>query len=125
MINGAAASLVFHAALAFLPSPARSADAGTIGRYNAAMTPDEKVQVLMEHPDESPEIVGALPYLIHPPSKLASTERWRDFRDRTLLPLIEARPENPHLPLFLAQAEKVLAWRETIPPERCIWTADA
>lgn len=89
------------------------------------MTPAEKFQVLIEHPDESPEIVGILPYLIHPPGKLASTARWRDFRDRTLLPLIEARPEDPHLPLFLSQAEKVLAWRETIPPERRIWKADA
>ena len=25
------------------------------------MTPDDKAQILMEHPDESPEIVGTLP----------------------------------------------------------------
>jgi hypothetical protein len=88
------------------------------------MTPDEKAQVLMEHPDESPEIVGTLPYLIHPPSRLASSARWVEFRDRTLRPLIEARPDDPHLPLFLAQAEKILAWRATIAPERRIWKAD-
>lgn len=101
------------------------ADAGKPLCYSVAMTPDDKVKVLMEHPDESPEIVGALPYLIHPPSRLASSARWREFRDRTLLPLIEARPEDPHLPLFLAQAEKILGWRATIPPELHIWKADA
>ena len=88
------------------------------------MTPDEKIQVLLEHPDESPEIVGTLPYLIHPPSRLSSTGRWVEFRDRTLLPLIASRPADPFLPRFLEQTEKILAWRATIAPERRIWKAD-
>ena len=88
------------------------------------MTPDDKAQILMEHPDESPEIVGTLPYLIHPPSRLASTARWLAFRDRTLRPLIKERPDDPFLPHFLEQAEKVLVWRATIAPERRIWKAD-
>lgn len=88
------------------------------------MTPDEYGQLLYEHPDESPEIVGMLDYLIDPPSRLASSARWVKFRDRTLLPMIEARPDDPHLPLFLAQTEKILAWRATVAPERRIWKAD-
>lgn len=88
------------------------------------MTHDEYGQLLMEHPDESPEIVGVLDYLIDPPSRLASSARWVKFRDRTLLPMIEAMPDDPHLPLFLAQTEKILAYRATIAPERRIWKAD-
>lgn len=88
------------------------------------MTAEEKIQVLLEHPDESPEIVGCLPYLIHPPSRLSSTARWRAFRDKTLLPLIDARPDDPNLPRFLEQTEKILAWRATIPRQRRIWKAD-
>jgi hypothetical protein len=72
------------------------------------VTPEEKIQMLLEHPDESPEIIGMLPYLIDPPSRLSSSERWRDFRDRTLLPAIAANPEDPNLPRFLAQTEKIL-----------------
>lgn len=88
------------------------------------MTPDEKADMYLQHPDECPEIDGVLDYLIHPPSRLASTARWRAFRDRTLLPLIAELPEDPHLPKFLQQTEKILAWRATIPPERRIWKAD-
>ncbi|MBK6599281.1 MAG: hypothetical protein IPG25_15970 [Proteobacteria bacterium] len=80
--------------------------------------------MLMQHPDESPEIVGTLPYLIHPPSRLASTARWMKFRDSTLRPLIASRPADPFLPRFLEQTEKILAWRATIAPERRIWKAD-
>lgn len=88
------------------------------------MTPEETIRVLLEHPDESPEIVGSLPYLIHPPGTVSSTARWRAFRDRTLVPMIDARPDDPNLPRFLEQTEKILAWRATIPPERRIWKAD-
>lgn len=45
------------------------------------MTHEEYGQLLYEHPDESPEIVGLLDYLIDPPSRLASTARWVRFRD--------------------------------------------
>jgi hypothetical protein len=88
------------------------------------MTGEEKAQLYLEHPDECPEIVGTLPYLIHPPSKLSSTARWVEFRDRTLRPSITSRPDDLFLPLFLAQTEKIIAWRATIAPERRIWKAD-
>lgn len=87
------------------------------------MTPDDKAQILMEHPDESPEIVGMLDYLIDPPSRLASTARWVRFRDN-MAQAVADRPDDAHLPLFLAQADRILAYRATIAPERRIWKAD-
>lgn len=88
------------------------------------MDAETKARLCAEHPDESPEIDGILPYLIHPPSRLSSTASWRRFRDGTLLPLIAERPDDPFLPQFLAQTEVVLAWRAALPPEQCFWKAD-
>ena len=78
----------------------------------------------LEHPDQSPEIIGVLPYLIHPPSRSSSTAAWMAFRDRTLLPMIRHRPDDPNLPNFLRQVELVLAWRDTIPVEARFWKPD-
>ena len=88
------------------------------------LTSDEYGQLLYDHPDESPAIVGMLDYLIDPPSRLASTSRWLRFRDN-MAQAVADRPHDPHFPLFLAQAEKILAYRATIAPERRIWKADA
>lgn len=83
-----------------------------------------KARLMLEHPDECPEIDGVLPYLIYPPSRLSSTARWLRFRDGTLLPLIAERPDDQFLPQFLAQTEAVLAWRAALPPEQRFWKAD-
>lgn len=83
-----------------------------------------KARLMLEHPDEGPNLATAPPYLIHPPSRFASTARWLRFRDRTLLPLIDAMPDDPFLPQFLAQTETVLAWRASRPPEQQFWKAD-
>jgi hypothetical protein len=88
------------------------------------MDAETKFRLYEAHPDESPEIAGILPYLIHPPGRLSSTASWRRFRDRTLLPLIAARPDDQFLPKFLAQTEAVLAWRAALPPEQRFWQAD-
>jgi len=88
------------------------------------MDAEEKAERYLQHPDEAPEISGGLPYLIHPPSRLASTAAWLRFRDRTLLPAMQLRPDDPNLPRFLAQVEVVLAWRATIPPEKRFWRPD-
>ncbi len=85
---------------------------------------ERQAQLLLQHPDESPEVDGILPYLIHPPSRLSTTASWISFRDRTLIPLIQQRPDDPNLPKFLQQAEAVLAWRATVPPEDRFWKAD-
>lgn len=87
------------------------------------MTHEEYGQLLYEHPDESPEIVGMLDYLIDPPSRLASTARWVRFRDN-MARAVADRPGDAHFPLFLAQADRILAYRATIAPERRIWKAD-
>ncbi len=83
-----------------------------------------KARLCGEHPDEGPELNDAPPWLIHPPSRLASTARWQRFRDGTLRPLIAERPDDPYLPRFLAQTETVLAWRAALPPEQRFWKAD-
>lgn len=85
---------------------------------------ERKCQLLLAHPDECPELIGALPYLIHPPSKLSATARWIAFRDKTVIPMIAAEPDDPNLPNFLKQVEAILAWRATIPPEERFWKAD-
>ena len=82
---------------------------------------EEKARLYLEHPEECPEIIGTLDYLIHPPSKLSSTAAWIRFRDGTLLPIIELRPEDKNLPNFLVQVEKILAWRATVPEEKRFW----
>jgi hypothetical protein len=83
-----------------------------------------KAQLYLQHPDETPELIGVLPYLIHPPSKLSSTASWISFRDKTLLPMMKERPDDPNLPNFLRQVEEVLAWRATIAPEDRFWRPD-
>ena len=48
-------------------------------RGTLPLTSDEYGQLLYDHPDESPEIVGMLDYLIDPPSRLASTNSSSDL----------------------------------------------
>jgi len=62
-----------------------------------------------------------LPYLIHPPGKLSATAAWIRFRDKTLVPMIEYRPDDPNLPNFLRQVESILAWRAAVPAEDRFW----
>jgi hypothetical protein len=85
------------------------------------MNCERRAELYLQHPDESPDEIGARSYLIHPPSKLSPTAAWIAFRDRTLLPMIEERPGDRNLPNFLRQVEEVLAWRETIAPEDRFW----
>jgi hypothetical protein len=58
----------------------------------------------------------AVPYLIHPPSKLSSTAAWVAFRDKTLLPMIEHRQDDLNLHNLLKQVEDLLAWRAAVSP---------
>jgi len=80
-----------------------------------------KARLFLEHPDKPPELIGTLLYLIHPPGKLSTTASWLRFRDKTLLPMIEHRPDDPNLPKFLRQVEAILAWRATVPPQDRFW----
>jgi hypothetical protein len=85
---------------------------------------ERKAQLYWQHPDECPELTGALPYLIHPPSRLSSTASWIGFRDNTVLPMMRHRPDDPNLPKFLKQVEAILAWRAAVPPEDRFWRKD-
>lgn len=73
----------------------------------------------LHHPDGSPQPVAPMEYLLHPPSRLSSTASWISYRDKTLPPLMRER-----LPNYLAQAEKVLAWRAEVPSEDRFWKPD-
>jgi hypothetical protein len=84
----------------------------------------ERAALYFQHPDETPDLIGVLPYLIHPPSRLSSTAAWIAFRDRTVLPMLRAVPDDPNLPNFLAQVEAILTWRATVPPKDRFWKAD-
>jgi hypothetical protein len=88
------------------------------------MTPERRAALYLQHPQETPELVGVLPYLIDPPSRLASSAAWVRFRDKTLLPMIAHCPDDPNLPRFLAQVEAILAWRAAIPAHDRFWRAD-
>jgi hypothetical protein len=35
-----------------------------------ADNPERKIALYLQHPDETPELIGVLPYLIHPPSQI-------------------------------------------------------
>jgi hypothetical protein len=83
-----------------------------------------RAALYLEHPDESPDLIGVLPYLIHPPAELSSTASWVSFRDKTLVPMIQHRPDDPNLPNFLKQVEAILAWRADIAPEDRFWKSD-
>jgi len=85
---------------------------------------ERKARLYLQHPEESPELIGVLPYLIHPPSKLSSTASWISFRDKTILPMMQHRPDDKNLPNFLKQVETILAWRASISPENRFWKAD-
>jgi len=83
---------------------------------------ERKARLYLEHPNETPEEIGRRDFLIHHPSKLSSTAAWLSFRDKTLLPMIEHRPDDPNLSNFLKQVEAVLAWRADVPPEDRFWS---
>jgi hypothetical protein len=85
---------------------------------------ERKARLYLQHPDETQELIGVLPYLIHPPSKLNSTASWTDFRDRTVLPMMRRRPDDPNLPNFLKAVEAILTWRAGISPQDRFWKAD-
>jgi hypothetical protein len=85
---------------------------------------ERRAQLYLRHPDECPELIGTLPYLIHPPSKLSATASWHRFRGKTLLPMIRDAPDDPNLPNFLKQVEMILAWRATIAPEDRFWKSE-
>jgi len=85
---------------------------------------EEMAELYLQHPSECPELIGVLPYLIHPPSKFGATAAWVSFRDRTLLPMLRHDPDDPNLPNFLKQVEIILAWRAAILPEKRFWKSD-
>jgi hypothetical protein len=93
-------------------------------RVESQSSQERKAQLYLQHPEESPEEIGRRDFLIHTPSKLSSTAAWVAFRDKTLLPMIEDRPDDRNLPNFLKQVEAVLVWRVGVSPEDRFWKED-
>ena len=85
---------------------------------------ERKARLYLQHPDECPQVVGVLPYLIHPPGKLSASAAWERFRDDTLLPMMQQRPDDPNLAAFVRQVETVLQWRARTPPQDRFWRED-
>ena len=85
---------------------------------------ERNAMLYMLHPAECPDITEPLPYLIHPPSKLGATSRWLDFRDRTLIPMREMRPDDRFLAALAEQIERIIDWRDKVPTEARFWKAD-
>ena len=100
-----------------------------IGPFPAELPPGHdkrKCWLVLHHTQGSPdELLGTPLYLLHPPSRLAPTASWIEYRDETLLPMIEYRPDDPDLPNYVVQVAKVLAWRPTVSPEDRFWKPDA
>lgn len=85
---------------------------------------ERKIELLYAHPDECPEGLGLVPFLIHPPSRMSATSAWIRFRDETLRPLRAENPTDPAFGMFLEQVAAILAFRESVPPEERFWKAD-
>jgi hypothetical protein len=100
-----------------------------LGPFPAQLPPGHqrrKSWLHLHHPEGSPsELFGDPDYLLHPPSRLAPTAAWIDYRDGTLLGMIETRPDDPDLPNYLVHVEKVLAWRPAVRAEDRFWKPDA
>jgi len=78
----------------------------------------------LQHPDTTPLPVAPMDYLLHAPGRLAATSTWLKYRDETLLPLMQDRPDDLNLPLFLARTEEILAWRAGIGEADRFWRSD-
>lgn len=82
---------------------------------------DRKWRRYVEHPDVSPTAFPApLNGLVDPPSKLAPTASLIEWRDEAAQ-CAKAMPDNLNWPVFVAQVEIALAWRETVPLEDRFW----
>ncbi|MCP3385960.1 hypothetical protein NLM31_36790 [Bradyrhizobium sp. CCGUVB4N] len=92
---------------------------------DAAPERRRRAQLFLQHPHNCPDdCPDPLDYLIHPPGTFSPTARWLEFRDETLLPMMNERPDDRNLPLFLRQVERVLAYRAAISPEERFWKVD-
>ena len=83
-----------------------------------------KLAAFLAHPDDGPDVAFTGDYLIHPPTRLSATSRWIAFRDRTVIPLLDLRPDDLWLRAMARQIEAILAWRKAQPPADRFWKAD-
>jgi hypothetical protein len=80
---------------------------------------------ILQHPSTTPD-PGQWRWpglLIEPPGRWSSTRSWQEFGDE-LACLLRAYPGDPNLPLYIAAADTVIAWRATVPAEDRFWADD-
>ena len=83
-----------------------------------------KWRLYFEQPSGLPEVYpGPLNYLIDAPGDLASTAKWRRFRD-FLAGRVVADPDDPNFPVMVAAVEALLSWRAGIAEEDAFWKPD-
>jgi hypothetical protein len=71
-----------------------------------------KAYLLALHPDTNPaEHVASMTFCVNPPSMFRSNAKWIHFRDTCIVPRMQGDPDDPNWPFWLAQIERVLAWR--------------
>lgn len=88
-----------------------------------ASTPTESLY--WQHPTGTPTTLvrGDVNWLLTTPSRDAPTCRWRSYRE-TCRRLVERNPGNPLAAAYLAAADKVLAWRASVPEHLHFWAED-
>ncbi len=79
--------------------------------------------LMLEQPSTMPDDFGEPSRLVENPSCLAATWRLERFRD-LLHEWIEADPQDPDWPKFLACTEAALVWRASVPAEYRFWQPD-
>jgi len=81
---------------------------------------------LLEHPRCSPcfrHLRRRTGLQIEPPSRWGSDDSWHRFRHE-LEALLQHHRDDPSLPHYIAAADQVIAWRDTVPPQDRFWAAD-
>lgn len=89
-------------------------------------TPDDRLKELVEaHPDPNPpyDHPDDKLHLIDIPSSFSHSARFRLFR-ASVAGYVRDEPDDAYWPFLLDAIDRVLAWRETIPPHERFWFPD-
>ena len=81
---------------------------------------------LLEHPRGTPcpgQRRQRTGLQIEPPSRWGSNDSWHHFR-RELEALLQHHRDDPTLQHYIAAADQVIAWRDTVPPQDRFWATD-
>jgi len=84
-----------------------------------------KWQLYFQQPSGTPDqFPRPLQGLYESPDRLASTARWRRYREG-LSSFAAAHPADPNFPVMVQAADELLTWRDAIAAEDRFWRHDA